>query len=445
MGEAIRDRRRDEAMPFTAKYNSRCPLCDKEVHKGQSVIFAELRAEQPRKVVHTTCYYQWKGEQATDTWETRNGPDGTVEVPAAPGDAESGDTESKEAKPEESSAADAPAQPEQDKQQQDGGEQPTPPKPDVPPAAPDSQPDNDDLLARLAKAIEPHLNLSAPEPAAPAIDTDAVRAIAKQVAGEAVAKAVAKVTAPLRVEVVQPDMPVVDVGLAHFRFPELLAAVAAGENVWVAGPAGTGKTHAAEAVAKALGKPFYYCGAVSEPYSLIGFIDAAGRTIRTPFREAYENGGVFLWDEVDASSPNALLAFSGALANGHCPFPDGMVARHEDCRIIATANTYGHGATSDYVGRCKIDAATLDRFTQLDWPLDEKLEAALCPNHKWLGTVRKVRKAVESNGIRVLITPRASIRGARLLAAGLPEHRVREMVLRRGMTEDQWKVVGGAA
>ena len=99
--------------------------------------------------------------------------------------------------------------------------------------------------------------------------------------------------------------------------------------------------------ATALGVKFYSVGAVQNEYKLTGFVDAEGRTVRTAFRDAYEHGGLFLWDEVDASAANALVAFNQALANDSFPFPDGMVDRHPDFLAIAAANTYGTGATAE--------------------------------------------------------------------------------------------------
>src|ERR1700676_639204 len=157
----------------------------------------------------------------------------------------------------------------------------------------------------------------------------------------------------------------------HFQFALLMQLAKAHTenvpvNVWLVGPAGSGKTKACEQVAHELGIEFYFTGAISEPYSLLGYKDANGNYVSTTFRQAYENGGVFLLDEVDGISPNALFTFNAALANGHCAFPDKVVKRHKDCIIIAAANTFGLGGTSDYVGRVKLDAATLSRFVWVE-------------------------------------------------------------------------------
>lgn len=230
-------------------------------------------------------------------------------------------------------------------------------------------------------------------------------------------------------------------GIQHRQFPLLLKTVQARVPVWMAGPSGSGKTTAAMNVADALSLQFRYSGAVGDPYALIGYKDANGRYVRTEFREAYENGGLFLWDEVDASDPNALLAFNAALANGTCPFPDGTIKQHPDCVMIAAANTWGHGATQEYVGRLKMDAAFLKRFAFIAWDYDERMELNTAPNRTWTMRVQKVRKAVRDSGLRVLVTPRESYIGAKLLAVGIDQDTVEAMTIKSGMTDEQWQKV----
>jgi cobaltochelatase CobS len=187
--------------------------------------------------------------------------------------------------------------------------------------------------------------------------------------------------------------------------------------------------------------PFRYNGALDTRYELLGFIDAQGRTIRTAFREAWEHGGIYLFDEIDASNPNALLALNGALANAVCPFPDGMVKRHKDCVVLAGANTTG-APTIEYVGRMKQDASLLDRFAFLDWPIDEGLEAAICGDKNWVARVQRIRRNVADRKIKgVLITPRATIYGESLLAAGLSLEAVENAVLRKGISADIWQQI----
>lgn len=268
----------------------------------------------------------------------------------------------------------------------------------------------------------------------------------KSIVDTAIADAVKRLVN--RVEIKIPDQPPVDVGVQHSHFEILLKACSARTpegnrlNVWLRGPAGSGKTTAAKMVAKALSMTFTFNGAISTPFELTGFIDANGRCVRTPFRDAWEKGGVYLFDEVDSSNPNAVTAFNAALANGVYAFPDGMIERHPDCVVIAGANTSGNGATHEYVGRMKQDGAFLDRFVELDWPIDEQLEAALVPNASWVQRVQAVRQRVKDRGIKGhMVTPRASVFGSALLAAGLDLKTVERMTLKKGLADDAWNEI----
>lgn len=246
---------------------------------------------------------------------------------------------------------------------------------------------------------------------------------------------------PLELQVKVADKPTVDVGKAHKTFPKLLQVLSQHLNVYLVGPAGSGKTYAAKKCAEALGIPFYFTGAIANEYKLTGFKNAQGEYVRTEFREAYENGGVFLFDEIDASFPQAVLAFNAALANDFMDFPDGQVTRHKDFYCIAAANTIGQGADRQYVGRNQLDAASLDRFVFIEWEYDNNLEISLSGNADWAKYVQLVRKVVSDSKIRCIISPRASIYGAQLLAAGIERSEVEDMVLWKGLDEASVKKV----
>jgi MoxR-like ATPase len=304
----------------------------------------------------------------------------------------------------------------------------------------------------------------APRAASPSVDSDA---LAKSIAA-AVAGAMASMPAPsaeldeeriielIQAYSAQPAVVTFEIrdsegvreritGLQHKQTPEVLGWLIAGVNVWLAGPAGSGKTTMAESCAKALGLEFYATGAIQNEYKLTGFVDAEGRTVRTAFREAFEHGGLFLWDEIDASNANALVAFNQALANEAFPFPDGMVKKHPDFIAVAAANTFGHGATADYVGRTRIDGATLDRFAQIEIDYDEALESELAAQingaqgREWSYTVQNYRRAARNLSLRHLITPRASINGAKALRAGMNERQVINNLIRRGLDHGTWE------
>lgn len=316
----------------------------------------------------------------------------------------------------------------------------------------------DDLPTDAGQALAPIVDIDVPEctPAeepSPKSDDSLAKAIAQAIGGhikpsldEPRVLALIKKHAPsipvMRIEVTGPAITEpIDLGIQHAKFPTLLAVCNQRLNVWLPGPASSGKTTAARNIAKALSLPFSFNGALDSPYALLGYIDAKGEPVRTPFYTAYKTGGVHLLDEVDGYSPNASLALNAALANDICPFPDGVVDRHLDFVCIAAANTFGLGGTDDYVGRNRLDAAFLDRFVALDWPLDEKLELALTPNQEWAKYVQACRARAKVKGLRVVISIRASLYGSKLLAAGLARELVCELTIKKGMSADQWNAV----
>jgi len=191
--------------------------------------------------------------------------------------------------------------------------------------------------------------------------------------------------------------------------------------------------HAAIKAAQALKVPFHFTGAIASEFKLTGFIDAQGRIVSTEFRKAFENGGLFLFDEIDASYPQAVLAFNAALANDYMDFPDKRVQRHKDFYCIAAANTYGQGADRQYIGRNQLDAASLDRFCFLDWNYDENLERDLAGNEDWSNYVQRIRRIIFSNKIRHVVSPRASIFGAILISNGIDREVVENTVIWKGL------------
>jgi len=259
--------------------------------------------------------------------------------------------------------------------------------------------------------------------------------------------------APTVIELKRVDLPSIQMGVQHRCFPALVqfasAKLRSGAhcNIWLHGPAGTGKTTAAEKLAEVFfpGENKYrYNGAIATAFQLQGFINANGQFMSTAFREAWEHGGVYMFDEIDGSMPDALLALNGALANGLASFPDKMVPRHPQCIIVAGANTCGMGGTVQYVGRFKQDFALTNRFIFLHWPLDEALEDALCANKTWLARVRQVRRKLETGNSSIQgysITPRASIYGEALLAAGVSQELVEHATLKQGLSDAQWDMI----
>jgi len=228
--------------------------------------------------------------------------------------------------------------------------------------------------------------------------------------------------------VILPDEP------RHYLFPDILTAVDQNIPVALIGPAGAGKSTVCKQVADALKLKYYLQNAVSGAHELTGYMDAQGRYIPTSFRDAFEKGGLILVDEMDSSDPGGLKWMNTALANGYAMFPDhpDVLYKHKDFRVIAAANTYGQGADRMYVGANQLDASTLDRFISFDFQYDTKLELLVAGDIKWTEYVQKVRKACATENIRIVISPRASIYGAKLLKAGWPWEVVENRTIWKG-------------
>lgn len=242
-----------------------------------------------------------------------------------------------------------------------------------------------------------------------------------------------------------------NIGVQHFKFADLAALTGAGVPVLMVGPAGGGKTEAAKVLAAGMDLEFVplSLGPQTTQAQVFGYVDANGNTVRTPFRDAYENGGLILLDELDRCNERVSVTLNAGVANGRCSFPDETVPMHEDTRILAAGNTAGQGADRQYVSARQQDAALLDRFAVLNWPWDEGFESALVRGifnddahaDAWLEEVRNVRKRVDELKLRHVVSPRASIQGAQCMASGCDKALVRDTILYRGWSaEDRSKV-----
>jgi hypothetical protein len=306
-------------------------------------------------------------------------------------------------------------------------------------------------LAHALTAFAAAIAQSIPQAdSAPSVPSDLLQTIERLQSSIAdIAKTVASITAPRSIVIRNETTGAVRVvETAHKQFSTLVsmlnARTSAGErlNVWLVGPAGSGKTHSALQASRALGLPFHSQGSLVAKHECTGYRDATGGYVRTAFREAWEFGGVLLLDEFDGSMPNAVIGINQALSSAAFTFPDATVPKHNDFCCIAACNTGGAGST-EYIGRLKQDKASLDRFIWLDWEIDESLERKLASDTQWAKRVQKARKLIAAKGINAtLITPRATIQGCALLASGLSIEEVDRAVLRKGIPADQW---GGIA
>ncbi len=235
----------------------------------------------------------------------------------------------------------------------------------------------------------------------------------------------------VKIEVVRPDGSAHKVeGHVRPEFKKILTRASIGINILLVGPAGCGKTHLAHQVAEALGRPFasVSCTAGMSESALQGWLipgenNGAFEYLSSDFVRMYEQGGVFLFDEIDGSDSNTLLFMNQALANGSFFLPirkgASLVKRHPDFVCMAAANTFGTGANQTYAGRERLDESTLDRFragvVSLDY--DQTFERkSVAPDLLAWGWA--IRKRISESRLRRVMSTRFLLDATKLLKAG---------------------------
>lgn len=241
---------------------------------------------------------------------------------------------------------------------------------------------------------------------------------------------------PSVIQIKKDDSTTEFIGSYHKLFEKILKIVTTKVPLMLVGPAGSGKNHTLEQVAEVMELDFYFSNAITQEYKLTGFVDANGNYVETEFYKAFSKGGLFFFDEIDASSPEALIVVNAALANGYFDFPNGRIDAHENFRVVAAANTFGHGASMIYVGRNQLDGATLDRFVVMEFDYDEQIERSLAFDSELYDFISDLRSAIDKSGLRYIVSMRATINSTKLLKAGLDKATVLKTVITKAMTKD---------
>lgn len=195
------------------------------------------------------------------------------------------------------------------------------------------------------------------------------------------------------------------------KFQRIVAKVSRGNNVYLFGPAGSGKSHTAEQVADALGLDFYGQTTIQFAHDVRGYGDAGGNFQETPFYKAFAFGGLYFQDEYDRSNAEAAIVLNSALANGWYDFPIvGRVEAHPNFRFMAAGNTLMTGADEEYVTGQEIDASSRDRFSyffEVDYSQEVELHIAH-GNESIVSFVEDVRQAIKQTGIKHVVSYRAT-------------------------------------
>ena len=200
----------------------------------------------------------------------------------------------------------------------------------------------------------------------------------------------------------------------HPAFDKVLFHTKCDQNVYIYGKAGTGKTTMAKQISKVLGVDFatYSCSSGMSESMVTGKCLFDGTYFCPKFVNKVKYGGLILLDEYDAIDGNMAVSMNSFLANGILPTPNNRdeqeVIRHKDCYIICAGNTSGNGNGSRmYSGRNKLDGATLDRFTIIEFGYDAKLEKKLVAGHNSLyKALNQLRKKVDEFELERIVSTR---------------------------------------
>ena len=190
------------------------------------------------------------------------------------------------------------------------------------------------------------------------------------------------------------------------KFARILKYLANGENVYMYGPAGTGKNVTAKQCAEALDMPIFYNNTIYTKYDLCGYMDANGQYVPTTFYNFMKAPkGLYFMDEYDNSQSSALVCFNDVLEDKKYTFPNGeTLYLDENHKIIAAGNTNGQGATEEYNDRYVIDESNRSRFMFVSVTYDPAVEKSIVgESTDILDFINDLRRVRDEIGIKLIL------------------------------------------
>jgi hypothetical protein len=187
------------------------------------------------------------------------------------------------------------------------------------------------------------------------------------------------------------DKPKSDVqfsGEVHADFEEALEYCEMRTPCLLYGDSGSGKSHMAEQLARAMGLKYYFTslsGGIGEN-ALSGYLlpSGAGGEFEwnsVPFATAYEFGGLMNLDDLGGAASDTCMFLNAAIAQGVMTIPhrlgDNVVKCHPDFVLIGTTNILDGDAR--YTGQEALDTSLRERFKNgiIEMDYDENLESKI--------------------------------------------------------------------
>lgn len=164
-------------------------------------------------------------------------------------------------------------------------------------------------------------------------------------------------------------------------FQKIVDDIILGQNVFLVGGAGTGKTTLAQNAAVALGREYMTinCSQWTAPTEIIG-----GQTLdgyqEGKLIEAWKNGYLLILDELPKIDPNTAGLFNDALAKSKIPGAlifnsrKEKFERHPNFAVIATGNVWPIAESVAYGANNKQDLSLLDRFAGCVYTIEKNPE-----------------------------------------------------------------------
>lgn len=278
----------------------------------------------------------------------------------------------------------------------------------------------------------------------PAMDEDAIRNL--------VADAVAGIKPP-RIEIKTGDTIKTLEKHTHPMFGKVLIALQAarsGGKQWpyLVGPAGSGKSTIAEHVAEALGLQHYVIAGRPDlmTHDIMGFrrpIDGVYED--TGVVERMRHGGAVVVDEADGINAGIFIGMNGGIAQGYVDLPNKeRLQIHPDFVLIACANTWGTGATAEYVGRNGLDASTRNRFASIPIDYDTTYEQSRAAavlgevgGRALMLAICRMRENRDKHKVQVIVGTRNVLGIAHFIAGGIDAAEAFDWSILGGMNPEQ--------